>query len=128
MQIPHFMRLGMDLRRYHRATINLSLAPYHFEVVSPVATYRNLKWCPTEPAEDFSFFDCQIGSDCCEEAGQLWPGLVYYPHPETKPEHFHSPDVLEIVAAWIPRLAYGSRVSLYIKPNQLRPIGGQTAL
>jgi hypothetical protein len=52
-----------------------------------------LKWHPTEPAEDFSFFDIRAAGP----VGEPVAGLIYYPHPDTKPVHFQQPDVLELL-------------------------------
>ena len=117
MQIPFFLQSGLDLGVYHQATINLSLSPYEFSVCKPLYTFPNLKWCPTEPAEDFSFFDCMIGAS--DDPADLVPGLIYYPHPETKPEHFHSPHVLEILTSRLSGVFYGVTLLLHIDPLQL---------
>ena len=45
--------------------------------------------------------------------------LIYHPHPETKPEHFQSPDVLEVLAPPIHGLMYGMQLALAIDPAQM---------
>jgi hypothetical protein len=87
LQKPFFARLGLDLCRYFAGTINVSIAPYRYSIKQSKYTFRAVKWSPTEPAEDFSFFDCRIVLDRVTTL----EGLIYYPHPETKPEHFHPP-------------------------------------
>jgi hypothetical protein len=47
-------------------------------------------------------------------------GLIYYPHPATKPEHFQKPDVLELLLPWIEGLDYGSRITLSVPAEQMR--------
>lgn len=112
MQIPHFLEGGLDLRDWHRATVNLSVAPLIYEIVEPRITFRSLKWHPAEPAEDFSFFNCAIEG---REA------LIYFPHPDTKPEHEQPDDVLEIWAKeLIPGISYGDTVSLSVPEKQMR--------
>lgn len=115
MQAPHFHARGLDLTVYHPGTLNLSLAPHEYRVVQPRLTFRQVQWHPVEPAEDFSFFDCQIvvNGTCCS-------GLIYYPHPETKPEHFQAADVLEVLAPTLPGLDYGMTVELAVPPGQMR--------
>jgi hypothetical protein len=115
MQAPFFERLGVNLAAYHPGTLNLSIAPHHYQVLKPRLTFRQVQWHPMEPAEDFSFFDCQL------QLGEQEPvaALIYYPHPETKPEHFQAPDVLEVLAPTIMGLEYGSMLSLAVDPGQM---------
>ncbi|CDN16785.1 hypothetical protein RintRC_4485 [Richelia intracellularis] len=47
-------------------------------------------------------------------------GLIYYPHPETKPEHFQSPDVLEILTGYIDNLHYGDELTLEVNSQQIK--------
>ena len=89
LQIPLFTEQGFDLSQFHPGTINLDIAPSRYQIVRAKQTFNDLKWHPDRPAETFSFFDCTIDGI---------PALIYHPHPETKPEHFQSPTVLEILA------------------------------
>jgi len=111
MQAPYFKEHGINLDKYYSATLNLSITPYIFEVVSPEFTIRNLKWAEGFPAEDFSFSKCELSF-----AGVLYTGLIYYPHPETKIGHFHSESLIEIITQYIPNIEYGDEV--YLKLNQ----------
>ncbi len=125
MQTPHFRERGLELGAFHPATLNLSLSPLCYEILQPRATFRKVNWHPTEPAEDFSFFDCRIGigGENLESESLFSPfeGLIYFPHPETKPEHFQREDVIEVVArSFIPDLSYGDVLLLEADPNQMR--------
>ena len=60
-------------------------------------TFRDVKWHPTEPAEDFSFFDVRL----IRSGAPALAGLINYPHPETKPMHFQQPDVLELLLPFV---------------------------
>ena len=115
MQRPVFQSLGLDLTNYFMGTVNVAIAPQKYKTKSAKHTFRNVEWSPTEPAEDFSFFDCRIltGKD------KRISGLVYYPHPETKPEHFQSPDTLEVMAPFISGLKYGDELTLEVDSQQL---------
>jgi hypothetical protein len=115
MQTPFFRALGFDLGRYHGGTLNVSIAPRHYRVVAPRLTYRAVKWHPTEPAEDFSFFDVRLLRD------NLHPveGLIYFPHPETKPTHFQAPDVLELLLPFVEGLAYGTEIQIEVPSMQI---------
>lgn len=115
MQAPLFKASGLDLSPYHTGTLNVSIAPLRYAVVRPRRTFRDVRWSPTEPAEDFSFFDCRL-----RHADVRRDGLVYYPHPETKPEHAQPPDVLEVLAPFIEGLRYGDAVVLELDPAQIR--------
>lgn len=114
MQAPFFKAGGLDLTRFHPGTVNVSIAPLRYQVLEPRLTFRQVQWHPTEPAEDFSFFDCRIHFN-----GVIYTGLIYYPHPETKPEHFQAPDVLEILAPTIDGLIYGDYIKVDVDPLQM---------
>ncbi len=112
MQVPFFKERGLDLSGYHLATINVSIAPMQFEVLAANDCFRNVKWHPSEPAEDFSFFHCQVEAP---DEGIPVNGLVYFPHPETKPEHEQPDDVLEILLEKkISGISYGSTIELLL--------------
>lgn len=114
MQKPVFRQLGLDLSSYFSGTLNISIYPYEYTIKSSKYTFRNVKWSPTEPAEDFSFFDCRI-----LHYQTVTCGLIYYPHPETKPEHFQTADILEVIAPKIQGLQYGDQVILECDRHQI---------
>ncbi len=115
MQAPFFRALGLDLAAYHGGTMNVSIAPCRYRVVKAPTTFRQVKWHPTEPAEDFSFFDVQL-----MRAGELpVAGKIYYPHPDTKPEHFQQTDVLELLLPFVAGLKYGDEIQLSIPSEQM---------
>ncbi len=116
MQLPHFASLGLDLSEYHPATVNVSIAPWHYVIAAPRMTCRDVRWHPSEPAEDFSFFDLALQT----ATGTLAHGFIYYPHPATKPEHFQQTDVLELLLPWIEGLRYGNHVTLAVPAGQMR--------
>ena len=115
MQAPHFRTLGLDLSPFHNGTLNVSIAPLHFRAVRARHVFRQVRWHPIEPAEDFSFFNVSLVRPGLPPVD----GLIYYPHPETKPEHFQSPDVLELLLPWIDGLRYGTEVLLDIPEDQV---------
>lgn len=115
MQTPHFLALGFDLRMFHRGTLNISLAPRAYRVVKAPLTFRQVKWHPTEPAEDFSFFDVRV----LRAHGPPVAGKIYYPHPDTKPEHFQQPDVLELLLPYVEGLRAGLELNLQIPSDQM---------
>lgn len=115
LQIPLFRQRGLDLSPYFPGTINASIAPYRYEVRRPRYTFRQVAWSEHVPPEDFSFFDCRI-----HHGSTTVDGLVYYPHPETKPEHEQPPDVLELLAPRLDGLGPGAPLTLALDPEQLR--------
>jgi hypothetical protein len=115
MQLPFFRELGLDLSGYHLGTLNVSIAPLSYRVVQPKFTFRRVKWHLTEPAEDFSFFDVVVHRD---DAAPI-SGLIYFPHPDTKPAHFQKADVLELLLPWTTGLGYGTQIRLDVPSNQM---------
>ncbi|MFM2176390.1 MAG: hypothetical protein RL015_488 [Verrucomicrobiota bacterium] len=115
MQLPFFAALGLDLNSFYPGTLNVSITPLSYRIVKPKLSFRNVKWHPTEPAEDFSFFDVTVHRD-------KWPavsGLIYFPHPDTKPTHFQKPDVLELLLPWTKGLSYGNDIMLEVPGEQM---------
>ena len=118
MQIPFFREVGLNLSDYYPGTLNLSIAPRRFEILSPEYTFRQVKWHPTEPAEDFTFINCQISHPASSE---VCDGYIYYPHPETKPEHFQPDDVIEVILSeFQENLSYGDEVELVVDESRIR--------
>jgi hypothetical protein len=117
MQAPYFAERGLDLAPFWLGTLNIDIAPSRFEIGKAAFTFHSVKWHPSEPAEDFSFFDCRvsvIGSD------RTAAGLIYYPHPETKPEHEQPDGVLEILTREISTIGEGMRLLLSIPESQIK--------
>jgi hypothetical protein len=115
MQIPTFLSLGLDLRPYHRGTINVSISPWSYVSGRARVTFRDVHWAPHEPPEDFSFFDCRV-----RVRGSDWvSGLIYHPHPETKPKHFQAPDVLEVLTDLLPGLRVGDEIHVEAAKGQM---------
>ena len=116
MQIPHFLALGLDLRELFIGTLNVSIAPLQYRVVKAKHTFRKVNWHSTEPAEDFSFFDVRVVRPDAPSV----EGYIYFPHPDTKPEHFQQPDVLELLLPFVAGLRYGMDLKLEVPPGQMR--------
>ena len=115
LQKPLFHERRLNLDGYYLGTINLSIAPYQYEIKDPKCTFRQVKWSPENPAEDFSFFDCRIVTD----SNHRLNGLIYYPHPETKPEHFQSPDIVEIITFPLEDLNDGDELMIEVNSEQM---------
>ncbi len=114
LQTPHFKRLGLDLTPYFAGTLNLSIAPKTFTILQPSHTFPNLKWHPNFDPETFSFCPCRIIA-----GDRPYDGLIYYPHPETKINHFQNPHIVELIAPPISDIEYGDRLILQVRPHEV---------
>ena len=114
MQTPHFKRLGLDISLFFPGTLNINIRPYQFKVNLPQYTFKNLQWNNNSPPETFSFSPCQLVYKDVE-----YTGLVYYPHPETKPDHFQDDSTLEILAPVVDSIEYGGSIQLILNPQEI---------
>ncbi|MDJ0508279.1 MAG: hypothetical protein QNJ64_03325 [Crocosphaera sp.] len=114
MQTPHFKRLGLDISPFFPGTLNINIRPYQFKVHHPKYTFENLQWNEKSPPETFSFSPCQVIYEDRE-----YTGLVYYPHPETKPDHFQDNSTLEILTPALDSIEYGHLIQLILNPQEI---------
>lgn len=117
MQAPYFAEHGFDLSPFWLGTLNVDIAPARFEVGRAAFTFRAVKWHPSEAAEDFSFFECRVsvaGSDLTAD------GWIYYPHPDTKPEHEQPDSVLEVLTCKLSGVGMGTRLRLSVRESQIK--------
>jgi hypothetical protein len=94
MQAPYFREHGIDLSAYWPGTLNVDLAPVIPSPAQPVFDGR-IAWHPGFD-ERFLLMPIEL-----EFKGASYAGLWYYPHPETKTEHFQRPTVVELLLPWI---------------------------
>jgi len=113
-QKPYFKERGLDLDIYFNGTLNVSIAPSQFKMISPEFSFLNVAWTELHPPEHFSFSRCKIGF-----RGRVSEGVVYYPHPETKIRHHQDPAVLEVMSEYIPGISYGDLVQLFLKLDEI---------
>jgi len=113
MQTPHFLALGVDLRNFYPGTLNVSIAPFGFEL-NPSVTLPQIKWSANHAAETFSFVPVEIAWQ-----QQAFHGFIYYPHPETKINHFQDPCVIELLAPLLPDITYGYSLSITASAQEL---------
>lgn len=112
LQTPIFQQLGLDISVFFAGTLNVSLSPHCVTRQQPEYTLEKVQWHRDYPPESFSFSPCQLYFRT-----RRYESLIYYPHPETKINHFHDPSTLEILAPFIPQLHYGDTVQLEINPQ-----------
>ena len=114
-QIPLFKERGLNLERFHPATLNVSILPATFEPGNPEYTFRQVAWTNLHPPEDFSFSRCTL-----KFKGSEYAGFVYYPHPETKKRHFESDSIIEVISMYIPDIKYGDKLEVQLNPDEVR--------
>jgi hypothetical protein len=114
LQTPVFACLGVDLTPFHPGTINVDVSPHRVAVTAPRHRLERVEWLDGYPAETFSFVDMEI-----RVGGTCHDALLFYPHPETKPEHFQDPGVLEVLAAYIDGVAVGDVVEVRLAAGQV---------
>ncbi len=113
-QKPFFKALGLDLQKYFTVTLNISIAPFEFEMTHPEHTFELVEWTDLHPPETFSFSRCKVIFK-----GVEYTGWVYYPHPETKKTHFQNASLLEVITYEIPDIQYGDGVDIEINPDEI---------
>ena len=116
LQWPHLEQVAdLPLTGLHRATINVVTTPWHVELVAPWWTVRQLRWHPDVPPEDVSVVPCRAAVG----EGPTAEGLVYHPHPETKPDHHQPADVLELLLPHMTGVHVGAVVRLDLPASQV---------
>ena len=126
LQHPHFLRQGVDLERVVPGmvwgTINVELDR---ELVLVDADHRLMvDWTAAEPRSEarigpelFLLLDCRL-----VHHGRAYSGLVYYPHPSTKPPtNAHRYDVIEVIAPPVEGLAHGDPVVVACRDGAFAP-------
>lgn len=111
LQAPHFAARGLDLSGFYPGTLNLDIAPWQLEPRQPRFT-ATLNW-HDEVTERFSFVDARL-----RIAERSVAGLIYHPHPDTKPAHHQPSTVVELLAPWIEGLGPGTLCELAVDPAQ----------
>ena len=113
LQAPHFRARGLDLAPFVMATVNLDLAPHRLALRQPRWTFVDVDWTDVHPPETFSFVECTVTRD-----DEQVDGLVYHPHPETKPMHHQPSTVVELLLPRLAGLATGEELWLHLEPRQ----------
>jgi hypothetical protein len=113
-QRPIFKSLGLDLDDCFNGTLNIDIRPRAFVMRKPQYTFEQVAWTDLHPPETFSFSCCQV-----IYRGQSYNGWVYYPHPETKCQHFQNPSLLEVIALPIPEIQYGDGVEVRVNMAEI---------
>jgi hypothetical protein len=113
-QSPIFRERGLDLTGCFLGTLNIDIRPMEFRLVKPEFVFCRVCWTDLHPPEDFSFSRCNVVFD-----DTLYPGWIYFPHPETKKRNFQSPSLLEVIAPWIPNIKAGDRLDVQMNKKRI---------
>ena len=113
-QKPYFKELGLDLDGMFNGTLNISIDPYEFRMTSPEFRFEKVKWTDLTNAEDFSFSGCKVSYQ-----GREYNAWVYYPHLETKKNHFQDVSTIEVLAPYIHGIQYGDALEISINPDEI---------
>ena len=114
LQMPIFKELGLDLSNCFCGTINLDISPNHYSLDAPDYSFKSVNWTDQIPPEDFCFVKCVVSAHDYQVNG--W---IYYPHPETKPIHFHPPNLMEILCPFIPGVCNGDEVTVQFDKKKI---------
>lgn len=96
-------------------TINLAFAGSEVTLPAPDFVVPAVAWTHRFPPETFLLARCTLVA-----GGARHPAFAYRPDPATKPDHFQPADRLELLAAFVPGLAYGAEVALRHSPDTIR--------
>ena len=113
-QKPYFKSLGLDLYEYFNGTLNISIAPLAVEMTAPELTFPLVQWTDLHPPETFSFSRCKVIFREVE-----YSGWVYFPHPETKKNHFQNPSLVEVITYEIPGIRYGDTLETALNVDEI---------
>ncbi|XOV81168.1 MAG: hypothetical protein ACFHVJ_09520 [Aestuariibacter sp.] len=114
MQKPVFKKLGLDLEHCFDGTLNVDIAPHSFSLLSAPWRFEQVNWVDGFSPENFSFIPCELLF-----RQSIIPAFIYYPDPETKTQHFHNTQRLEVLAPWVDGIKYGDSVSLLYDEKHL---------
>lgn len=119
-QLAFFRRLVPDLEGWlggpaHPGTINVCFADRRVTILAPEIVLREVRWTGIFPPETFFLSRAELVRD-----GTAHPAFLYIPDPATKPDHPTAPGVVELLAGFIPGLAYGHDVLLRHSADAIR--------
>ena len=114
MQNPYFQALGLDLSHYHRGTLNITSLRTGIRARA-APDFPRSKMASHRTRGDFSFFDVRL----IRPGALPSEGLIYFPHPDTKPKHFQQPDVLELLLPFVNGLSYSTEIRLEVPTEQM---------
>jgi hypothetical protein len=127
MQAHFFKAQGLDLSDCYLGTINLNIAPKHWQLLQADHRFEKMWWTDLHPPETFSFVRVQaLWPDKNQETKQdkNLRGWLYYPHPETKAQHHQAPSVMELILPRLEGLQVGQRLAIEVSAQAIRLSNG----
>jgi hypothetical protein len=125
MQDPHFrgrgVDLGVEVPGLVWGTVNVRL-DLELALGRPDITLEDVAWAAAipgmdSPRETFSFVRCCLAHD-----DRYYPGMIYYPHPETKlGTNRHDYHVLEVLASRVDGIKPGAAAAVICRGDAFRP-------
>ena len=123
MQMPYFRQLGLDFDQYFEndwiaGTLNITVEAFEsFTIFKPDFHFRNMKWVEFDKPEDFLLVETTVVFH-----GIRYRGLIYQVDPETKMDHPHQSNMIEVISKSIPKIEYGNKVELEIDDTKIKLI------
>ncbi len=117
MQFPFFKKMGLDLCHFYLGTININISPFLWKPINSDYYLKNVNRTSQIPPESFMFFDCQLKFD-----SKTYPGIIYFPGPKTKEQHFQKEDMIEVISIKIPNIENGMRITIEITNGKVELI------
>lgn len=93
---------------YNGGTVNLDINPYHFKAKNPVHR-KNITWFENI-TETFLFWPVKLTLNDCD-----YSGLIYYPDPADKYDHFKPDTQIELLLPYIDGLSYDTDVTIELE-------------
>jgi len=117
MQFPFFKKMGLDLYHFYLGTINIYISPFLWKPLKPDYYLKHVNWTSQIPPESFMFFEIHLIFE-----SNTYPGIIYFPDPKTKEQHFQKEDMIEVISSKIPNLEYGMRITIEIADGKVELI------
>ena len=115
MQFPCFRERGLDLNHFYKGTLNVDISPYRWKPIKPDHYLEQINWTDLIPPESFMFFACRL-----IHKNRIYGGMIYFPDPKTKVQHFQREDMIEILTSRIRGIAHGDEVEIEIAEGRIR--------
>lgn len=114
MQFPFFKKRGLDLYHFYKGTINVDISPFIWKPIDPDYYLKHVNWTDKIPPESFLFIDCKLLFE-----SKTYPGIIYFPDPKTKVQHFHVENMVEVISVKIPGINYGAEISIEVYESKI---------
>ena len=114
MQFPFFKKMGLDLYQFYMGTLNLDIRPYLWKPINPDYYLKHVNWTDQIPPESFMFFECELTFE-----SKTYPGIIYFPDPKTKVQHFQAENMIEVLSTKIDNIIYGKEIVIEILDGKI---------